>query len=168
MKFYKHNNQRGFTLLEMLMVISIIGLLASITLTSVASARVKSRDAKRKLDLNQIYNAMNLYFSEYDCLPITSGTACSGASGYSEFNSAGWDYSSQGNFLPFLQTSGLMSSVPVDPVNNGAGDVNGGGTGYSYSYYCYPNTNLVTLGAKLETTNTIYYKAFNVPNYYCN
>lgn len=129
---------KGFTLIELLVVIAIIGLLSSVVLASLNSARVKARDAQRQSDMVQIYNALNLYYDTYGCLPITSGSTCGVASGgmYSQANAGGWDYSSQGpGFVTFLQTAGLFSTVPVDPVNNMTGDNTGG---YAYRYYCYP------------------------------
>ncbi|MEK7074949.1 MAG: prepilin-type N-terminal cleavage/methylation domain-containing protein, partial [Patescibacteria group bacterium] len=44
----------GFTLIELLVVISVIGLLSSIVLTTANSARMKSRNARRKSDMNQL------------------------------------------------------------------------------------------------------------------
>lgn len=52
----------GFTLIELLVVIAIIGILASLALAALNSARVKSRDARRVADLNQIRIALELYF----------------------------------------------------------------------------------------------------------
>jgi hypothetical protein len=75
-------------------------------------------------------------------LPITSGSTCGTASGgaYNEANAGGWDYSSQGTgFMQFLQTSGFMSKVPVDPINNMTGDNTPAGS-YAYRYYCYTGT----------------------------
>ena len=54
----------GFTLIELLVVVAIISLLASIVLASLNSARAKGRDARRKLDLKQFSNAMELYWSD--------------------------------------------------------------------------------------------------------
>jgi len=54
--------KKGFTLIELLVVIAIIGILSSVVLASLNSARVKSRDARRIADLNQISKAMELYY----------------------------------------------------------------------------------------------------------
>ncbi len=66
---------RGFTLVELLVVIAIIGLLASVVLTSLSSARRKSRDAKRVADMKQLATAMELYYNDFSGYPAASGTA---------------------------------------------------------------------------------------------
>jgi len=48
------DNKRGFTLVETLMVVAIIGLLATVVVAAVLPALAKARDAKRKADLAQI------------------------------------------------------------------------------------------------------------------
>jgi len=52
-------NYTGFTLVELLVVISIISLLSSIVFSSVNSARVKARDAKTVADISQLVLALN-------------------------------------------------------------------------------------------------------------
>lgn len=44
----------GFTLVEMVVVIAIIGILTAVVLTAVGGARVKARDARIISDMNQI------------------------------------------------------------------------------------------------------------------
>src|SRR3989338_886658 len=56
----KHTN-KGFTLVELLVVVAIIGLLAGIAVVSVNSVRVKARDARRLADAKQLQNALELY-----------------------------------------------------------------------------------------------------------
>ena len=47
-------NKKGFTLVELLVVISVIALLATIILVSLTGARTKTRDATEKHNLSQI------------------------------------------------------------------------------------------------------------------
>lgn len=44
----------GFTLVEMLVVVAVIGVLATVVVAAVLPARAKARDAKRKFELAQI------------------------------------------------------------------------------------------------------------------
>jgi prepilin-type N-terminal cleavage/methylation domain-containing protein len=48
------NNRKGFTLIEMLVVVAIVGLLSSVVVVGVGGARQKARDAKRVADVRQI------------------------------------------------------------------------------------------------------------------
>jgi len=162
LRLKKRKSLTGFTLIELLVVIAIIGLLAAIILVSVNNARGKARDVRRKADLAQVYTALMLYYDDHGYLPVTSS--------YGENGPGGWDYSSQdinGNgqyFLEFLEPKYLPKS-PVDPVNNGVGDVHYGGAGFAYSYYCYdnsltcspPGSDCILLGARLENGNLYYY-----------
>jgi len=55
--------QYGFTLLEMLVVLGIIGLIMGIAVSSFSTAQKKARDSKRKSDLKTIQNALEQYYS---------------------------------------------------------------------------------------------------------
>lgn len=53
--------KRGFTLIELLVVISIIGILAAFIVASFTSAQAKSRDARRKADLDALKKSLELF-----------------------------------------------------------------------------------------------------------
>lgn len=56
-------NKRGFTLFELLVSISIIGVLVAVASTSYGSAQKKARDTRRMEDLNGIQKALEQYHS---------------------------------------------------------------------------------------------------------
>lgn len=63
-------NNKGFTLVELLVVISIIGILSSFAVVSLNTARIKARDALRKGDMAQVRTALNLYYDDNLSYPI--------------------------------------------------------------------------------------------------
>jgi len=62
-------NKKGFTLIEVLIVVSIIGLLASIVLASVSAFRSRGRDTRRLADIRQIQGALEFYYSTNGSFP---------------------------------------------------------------------------------------------------
>jgi len=56
----------GFTLVELLITITIIGILASVGLGTFTSAQKKSRDSRRKNDLATISKALEVYNNDHN------------------------------------------------------------------------------------------------------
>ncbi len=57
------NSNKGFTLFELLVSVSIIGILTAIASVSFSNAQRKGRDARRMEDMKIIQNAAEMYYS---------------------------------------------------------------------------------------------------------
>jgi type II secretion system protein G len=62
---------RGFTLIELLIVIAIIGILSTVLMVNFIGIRERARDARRKSDLRQIQQALELYKADVGDYPGT-------------------------------------------------------------------------------------------------
>lgn len=66
MKIYNIKFKKGFSLLELLISITIMGLLATIVLNSVSTSRSKAYDSKIRQQLNSFRTAADIYFSNQE------------------------------------------------------------------------------------------------------
>lgn len=92
----------GFSLIELMVVISIISLLSSVALASFSSARMKARDAERLTATRSVINAFELYYAKNNHYP------CSGLSN-----------SRSATFLQDLVTQNFLPKRLTDPINVG-------------------------------------------------
>lgn len=65
--------RRGFTLIELLVVISIIAILIALSIFGLQGARAASRDARRKVDLEQIRSGLEIYKADCNSYPLSTG-----------------------------------------------------------------------------------------------
>ncbi len=61
--------QKGFTLIEMLVVVAIIGILSSVILVGLTGTRKQGRDTRRIADLRQVQTGLELYFNKNGAFP---------------------------------------------------------------------------------------------------
>ena len=74
--------KKGFILVELLIVMAIISILATLIVGGFRSSQARGRDAQRKSDLKQVANALELFFSDYGKYPPASGTLTDGKTTY--------------------------------------------------------------------------------------
>lgn len=101
---------KGFTLFELLITISIIAIITAIATVSYSTAQKKGRDSRRMQDMKNVQSAAEQYYSQNNSV-YPSGTS---------FN----------NFVTTLVTAGFMQAVPSDPK----------GATYSFPYAVYQVT----------------------------
>ncbi|MEE8131749.1 MAG: prepilin-type N-terminal cleavage/methylation domain-containing protein [Candidatus Paceibacterota bacterium] len=119
---------KGFTLIEMLIVIAIIGLLAGIIFFGLGARKGVARDARRITDLKTTQQALELYY---------------------QVNQEYLDVSTWAALETALTGAGIgVRSLSLDPLNDTdfyyRYDVDSGGT---------PSLQVYVLGARLEDTS---------------
>ncbi len=73
----RKSSKKGFSLVELLVVITIIAILSVVAYTAIGGQTIKARNAKRLQDLSSIQSALQVYYAEnnkYPSNPLTSGT----------------------------------------------------------------------------------------------
>jgi prepilin-type N-terminal cleavage/methylation domain-containing protein len=110
-------NKNGFTLVELLVTIAIIGLLSTLATVSLNSARTKARDAKRKNDMNNIMKVMQVYYTSNDGYPVAAvGAEACGDPGII----APASESEICHGVPLRDAGGdYINTLPQDPVATG-------------------------------------------------
>lgn len=98
------NWSAGFTLLEMLVVIAIIGSLTGLIATNFVGSQAKARDARRKSDLTQIQKALEFFYNDHGRYPNESSGRIAGCGGGSTSACAWGDPLQDGNGTVYLDT----------------------------------------------------------------
>jgi len=64
---------KGFTLVELLVVMAILGVLVTLVAGGFRTAQVRGRDSKRKSDLKEIANSLEVFYSDHNEYPDANG-----------------------------------------------------------------------------------------------
>ena len=125
---YHRSSKKGFTILELLVVVAIIAMLFTAISVVLTGVKERSRDAKRMTNMHEIQKALNLYYTEFGRFPITLTTI---------------DITGNDAFSVELENSGLITEVPTDPLYPS--------TVYRYGYISTAGGTDFTLSFCLET-----------------
>lgn len=74
--------QKGFTIVELLIVIVVIGILAAITIVAYNGIQQRARDSQRKTDIVALTKALELYYIDKGEYPPTSWACANGNNGW--------------------------------------------------------------------------------------
>jgi len=137
----------GFTLIEILIVVAIIAILASVVLVGLGPTQQAGRDARRLSDLHEVQTGLELFYNKCGYYP---GSAPSGACN----NGATSGYSTGASPMnAALVDAGLnITTVPEDPSNAGTHVYGYATNGASASQY--------VLTTVLENTNNSIFTSY--------
>jgi prepilin-type N-terminal cleavage/methylation domain-containing protein len=124
--------KKGFTLIEMLIVIAVIGLLSSVLLTALGPARDKAKDSRIMQEISQIRAlAEVMYNGTYSALPeLPSLNPISNKDLEDLVN----DINSEGGEVNIIKSNDQRSYVIFTPLNSKV--FNSDTNTYEFQYYC--------------------------------
>ena len=70
-----NKNEKGFTLIELMIVIAIIGILAAIAIPQFNAYRARSYNASANTDIRNLMTSCEGYFVDYEVYPTTADPA---------------------------------------------------------------------------------------------
>lgn len=144
----------GFTLVELLIVVGIIGILATLLMANFIGVRQRARDAQRKSDVRQIQSALELYRSDIGSYPaslysvncptsssLTGGTPVNTYMQKIPCDPSGSSYYNSGNYryTQLSSTSYSLGGCLENTADTQGTATSPGGTGCSTSWYFVVN-----------------------------
>lgn len=122
---------QGFSLLEMLVVMAIMGIILTVSAVSYLTIQQKGRDSRRQTDIEQLRTALEVYRSQTGAYPsIAADNTWANAS----------------NLNNVLVTPGYMQKIPSDPQQSAT---------YPYQYKSWNSWQRYCIVAYFERGSTL-------------
>lgn len=138
----KINKKNGFTLFELLVSISIIGILTALASVAYSGAQKKARDSRRLQDIKLVQTAAEQYYSQSPTYtyPASAGTWVSG-SGSTILSSFPRDPKTKViyTYTPGASNNSYVVYAQVEDVSNGNATTTACNIGSTGSYFCARN-----------------------------
>ncbi|MDQ5932057.1 MAG: ral secretion pathway protein [Patescibacteria group bacterium] len=134
-------SRSGFTIVELLVVIVVIGILAAITIVAYAGVQQRSRDADRKTDVATITKALELFYTDNGTYPLIIGSGSSTINGsWSTSADSSWTLANSQVHPYYSSLSSALvpkyiSKLPRDPTDSQNVDVMTNTAAYNYAYF---------------------------------
>lgn len=121
--------QKGFTVVELIVVVVVIGILARVTIVAYSGAQERAEYGKAQSDIKNIYDAIIIYKSQTGAYPdATTGHYTNAATGVK----GDYQYFSSCTVVPqFIQVLSDGKYIDTMPV----GTCQRAGKSYSYAYF---------------------------------
>ena len=117
---FGHRRRKGFTLLEVLIVITVIAILAMLVIPRVMAAGRRAKEAQLRGNLKQIRDAIERFEASMAAWPpaLTDVMAADGASISADFDGRGGSVDRSAYDGPYLATGD--GTLPEDPMTQAA------------------------------------------------
>lgn len=117
-------NQKGFTIIELLVVIVIIGILVALALPNLFAAQARGRDSDRKNELKNLQQRLETYFNDNGNYPSTDTAAMVAALGGAATDNEYVD--PRDNAYVYASTDGTSYTLTATLENTGDPDTSDG------------------------------------------
>jgi prepilin-type N-terminal cleavage/methylation domain-containing protein len=110
----RHRHHKGFTLIEVLVVITVLSIIMAFALSNFVAARARARDNKKKSEMSDLKTALGMYYGDFRTYPAS--------------------YNGGAGKLNYIKGCGANGAQNCDRTICADADFAAGGTGCDFTY----------------------------------